>query len=844
MPASVRDAVLARTAGLAPPVRRCLELLSCTPEPVGPELLDALGVSTATVGVLAATGLIDRHGRGVAFRHEIARSAVLGAAVPGSEPALHAAMIDALEAVGADPSVLAHHAAAAGDVARVLRYAPAAAAEASRSGAHREAVAFYEAALRHVGDDTATRAGLLEAMSDELYLTDRLRDAIAARERALELRRELGEVVAVGAAHTALSGFAWYAADRGLRRAARPRRPSRSSRTADDRRALGFALARHAFLAAQRGDTAEARRSGDRAARIADELGDDVVLRGTASIGVAVARLLDGDVGGRADLLAAADVGLRHRLDDLATTPMSNLCHFDVEQGRFAEAEESVADALRISEERDTPICTACQLGVRARLRLLQGRWAEAEDDARAVLRSGELPLSQLWPHLVLGMLVARRDGLAGEPAPGRAVAAGEPARQPRHGRGRRGRARRERLDHPAPGPPARRSAGDGAVHPGVRRPGRRAGRPCGAGRGASPTPAIQQVGPARRPAPRRLPENQPYEQALALWDAGTTDDLLAALPLLDDARRPGGGRAVPRPAARGGREQRPPGPVAGHPGQPGRADRAPARRAGPAGRRPEQRRHRRAAGHLPQDRRPPRVGDPGQAGRPLAGRGGGRRPPPRRRGRSHPGLRARTSGHPFRAAAAAFRVVHGRRAPAVDHDVLRRQRHPGRRPQPAAGPEPAGGVPLEVALDLGGPTGVDRHGQHRRRAGEPDGVLHRHRPAAGPQFRGRRGAVAGQDDPVLHRVAGEPPVGDDSQVHAEGHPDGVAGDVRGPVEVGHHLAESDDRDHRVDGAEGGRDPLASAGRQRDPDLPHGHLEDDQHGDHTGWTVVVHMVCS
>ena len=65
---------------------------------------------------------------------------------------------------------------------------------------------------------------------------------------------------------------------------------------------------------------------------------------------------------------------------------MSNLCHFDVEQGRFAEAEESVADALRISEERDTPICTAWQLGVRARLRLLQGRWAEAEQDARAVL--------------------------------------------------------------------------------------------------------------------------------------------------------------------------------------------------------------------------------------------------------------------------------------------------------------------------------------------------------------------------------------------------------------------------------------------------------------------------
>ena len=216
LPESVRDAVLARIAGLAPSARHNLELLSCTPEPVSGPLLAALGVSTTTIGVLAATGLLDRRGRGVAFRHEIARSAVLEATAPGAEPALHATMIDALEVVGADPSVLAHHSAAAGDVTRILRYAPAAAAEASRSGAHREAVAFYESAMAHVGDDAVMRAGLLETLSEELYLTDRLQDAIAARQLAVELRRETGELVAVGAGHTAISSFAWYAADRDL----------------------------------------------------------------------------------------------------------------------------------------------------------------------------------------------------------------------------------------------------------------------------------------------------------------------------------------------------------------------------------------------------------------------------------------------------------------------------------------------------------------------------------------------------------------------------------------------------------------------------------------------------
>ncbi len=261
------------------------------------------------------------------------------------------------------------------------------------------------------------------------------------------------------------------------------------------------------------------------------------MLRSTASIGVAVARLLEGDTRGRADLLAATDVGLRHRLDDLATTPMSNLCNFDVEQGRFADAEESVAHALRISEERDTPICTAFQLGVRARLRLLQGRWDEAEQDARAVLTSGDLPLSQLWPHLVLGLLLARREAPPENPhldelwrlvnrldAPGMvapaAAALAENAwitRRPD-----------PRLDGPlVTGLSTRTYAGQDDLLRPLRRWSRRLA-----------AAGVQQVG-LSSPVTAPAPEDQPYERALALWDAGSTDDLLAALPLLDalDAR-------------------------------------------------------------------------------------------------------------------------------------------------------------------------------------------------------------------------------------------------------------------------------------------------------------------
>jgi len=535
LPESVRDAVVARTAGLATPERRALELLSCAPDGVSGELLAALYMPQATVEALGATGLLDRRGRGVAFRHEIARSAVLEAVLPGTEPALHAAMIEALEAAGGDASVLAHHATAAGDVPRILRYAAVAAAEAARSGAHREAVAFYELALRHTGDDDiATRADVLEALARELYLTDRLTDAIAARTRALALRRELGDVVAVGAGHGALSLFEWYSADRPA--AVRQDEAAVALLSdAGDPRALGHALANRAYLAASYGDLAKGMQAGLDALRIADELGD-VALHTAAAIGEALARLNGGDQQARADLLAASDAGLRLRLDELATVPMSHLAHHDVEQGRFAQAEGVLAHALRFTEERDIPICHMWQRGVQARLRLLQGRWQEAEQVALAVLATGDIPMGRLWSHLVLGLLAARRD------APGENPHLDELWRLA------------TKLDVAGVLAPVVAALAEQAWITGRPDP-RIDGSLVAAMAGLSSTgghemrrwvrrlaaAGVQDLGAAALPSFDQPPEHQPYEEALALWDGGSTDELLAALPLLDDL----GARAV-----------------------------------------------------------------------------------------------------------------------------------------------------------------------------------------------------------------------------------------------------------------------------------------------------------
>ena len=102
--------------------------------------------------------------------------------------------------------MLAHHAEGAGDRQAVRRHAPEAARRSSALGAHREAAAQFERAVRFAGDDDRPAlAGLHESLAGEYALLDRLAEAEQALRTALAIRRELGDHLAAGADLTTLS---------------------------------------------------------------------------------------------------------------------------------------------------------------------------------------------------------------------------------------------------------------------------------------------------------------------------------------------------------------------------------------------------------------------------------------------------------------------------------------------------------------------------------------------------------------------------------------------------------------------------------------------------------------
>jgi len=213
VPESVRDAVLARASRLSEPARRVLEAVAIIPGQVDYWLLEKLaGALADRVDECLASGMLTGAGSQVSFRHELARLAVEESTAPSRRVALHREALVALVARGQDFARLAHHADGAGDVEAVLRWAPLAAARAASSGAHREAVAHYAAALRFAdGLSLERRAELLKGRASECFLIDQFDEAILAQREALECHQQLGDRLGEGDALRRLSRLLAYA---------------------------------------------------------------------------------------------------------------------------------------------------------------------------------------------------------------------------------------------------------------------------------------------------------------------------------------------------------------------------------------------------------------------------------------------------------------------------------------------------------------------------------------------------------------------------------------------------------------------------------------------------------
>ena len=127
--------MLARVHRLTPAARQAVEQLAVVPSRVEPALLRALCPDLAPVAEAERLGVLEVRPDAVAFRHELARRAVVESLPVTVRLDLHERVTAALLA-GPVPDLarVLHHSVEAGDDAAVVRHGPAVAREASGRG--------------------------------------------------------------------------------------------------------------------------------------------------------------------------------------------------------------------------------------------------------------------------------------------------------------------------------------------------------------------------------------------------------------------------------------------------------------------------------------------------------------------------------------------------------------------------------------------------------------------------------------------------------------------------------------------------------------------------------------
>lgn len=413
LPASVRDAALARAGRLSRPAREVADAAAVLGQRFDYAVLEAMVPGSAgAVEEALGRGVLVAEGTRLGFRHELIREAIEASISPPRLAELHARAASVLvnQTGAADNARLAHHAELAGLRDEACRYATLASVDAERVGAPLQARLQAERALR-LGEDLAgpERYELLIRYSRAAnFSSTRYEDAVWGATEALAVAERLRDPVRQARALGALAWALW-SFDRMLEAKQAAERAIVMLETTSDVVGRARAQSAHIRIEAAAFDPAAAIAAGPLARELAAAAGlEEVQIDIAISVGLAhghqghaeaIPMLMDALRDARAAGLAIQTVRSYVNLLFVAATLRAH-----------ALLESTLGEARVFCEEIDARIPRHVIEEFLARSLLDRGRWDEALSAAAYSVRiwHAEVPIGQAMQ----GLIHARR----GEP--------------------------------------------------------------------------------------------------------------------------------------------------------------------------------------------------------------------------------------------------------------------------------------------------------------------------------------------------------------------------------------------------------------------------------------------
>ncbi|HXN38343.1 MAG TPA: AAA family ATPase [Solirubrobacteraceae bacterium] len=411
IPDTVRDAVLGRAARLSAGARRLMDAVAVA----GPQsdLAHLRGLAQRDIDFLEetiASGMVGEEGGAIAFRHELARLAIEDSIPVHELEALHRRALELLsqsEDGVADPARLAHHAEALGDGRLVLEFAPLAAAQASRLGAHREAAVHYRHALRFAElVPLDARARLFAGCAQESFLIVQFGEAVAAQREAVGCYEQLGDRRRLGASLSFLAHLLWNTGG-GLAEALVVVERALALLEDSPDPLLVEACCESARLQLACEDPATASTMAARAQRLAEDL-DDAPSKIGAVQTVGWVQFFTGARGGLEKLVESLEMSKRSGDDWMAVAACVIIVRTACRRREYAVAEQYIDVGLELCSVGDYDIYRYYLLSWRSKVLLARGRWSDAAQVAHICL-ADPCPFARIHALVALGLVRARR---------------------------------------------------------------------------------------------------------------------------------------------------------------------------------------------------------------------------------------------------------------------------------------------------------------------------------------------------------------------------------------------------------------------------------------------------
>jgi len=405
VPSTVREMILAQVGQLEGPSRAVLAAAAVLGRTFD---LDALQHVTSVAGeaftrafmplltlhLLKADQTPLRYG----FRHHLIREVMLEALAPDERRRLHQHAGEFHEGAAAPSSLLANHFRAAGDTARMVRYALAAAKEADGVCAYEDAARYYAVVLAALPEgETENRIAAAEGWGDALFHAGTLENAVTAYTRMSHIAesatmpremirawRKLGRTqneLELGSglpswekALAVLTGVDYPAEEAMIREQA----------------------SKVAFLTGQfdRG-IAEAEAALAAAIRAGDKGAQSRAYKSLA-LNLQAAGRMDG-VGEY--LKRARDLAVEAGDLEAELKALNDVGNFAMDEGRFDEARAALERGAALVEKVGALPTLLLPIGSLAELAIYEGRWDEAESLLRKTTGILAERHNQVWPY-------------------------------------------------------------------------------------------------------------------------------------------------------------------------------------------------------------------------------------------------------------------------------------------------------------------------------------------------------------------------------------------------------------------------------------------------------------